>query len=132
MAEAVHESEGLRVAGALFELAAASFPALAQVEAEMRKLAIVYELYAAHADAVEAWSRQLWADLNVGSMITAMEATSEKLQAAKAQLGALPAFEALSREVGGFAASLPLMKDLKSEALRWGWGPGTCIAGGGQ
>lgn len=132
--------------------------AIIQVEAEMRKLAAVYELYSSHAEAVAGWSRQLWAELDVVSMIAGVEETGQKLRIARAQLAGLPVFEvcsslaalhsvsclrlfpdrtllaavlmpsnsahcdgllqALERVVASFASSLPLMKDLKSDALR--------------
>ena len=37
-----------------------------------------------------------------------------------AALKLLPVYEAVEKEVASFGESLPLMKELKNEALRWG------------
>ncbi len=54
-----------------------------QVEADLRQLQAVYALYTAHTEAVAAWSRQLWADADVGAIMVAAEEASQRLEQAK-------------------------------------------------
>ncbi len=59
----------------------------------------------------------LWADLDVGKMMTSTEETGNKLKKLK-HLKHLPTYELVDKEIQGFFNSLPLMKELKGEALR--------------
>ncbi len=77
----------------------------------------MYGVYAEHAEAVRAYSSQLWSELDVGKMMSGTEAVLGRLRKLKS-LRLLPVYELVDKEVQGFYNSLPLMKELKSEALR--------------
>lgn len=88
-----------------------------QVELELRRLAQVYAVYAEHAEAVRQYSNMLWSELDVGNMMHGVQAVQVKLKKLKA-LEDIPVFGLVQAEVAGFADSLPLMKELKSDSLR--------------
>jgi hypothetical protein len=88
-----------------------------QVESELRKLAQVYAVYAEHAEAVRQFSNMLWSELDIGNMMDGVQAVATKLKKLKG-LEDMPVFGLVQAEIAGFADSLPLMKELKSEALR--------------
>lgn len=88
-----------------------------QVEAELRKLAQIYAVYAEHAEAVRQYSNMLWSDLDIGGMMNQVQAVATKLKKLK-NFDNLPVYQLVQSEISGFADSLPLMKELKSDALR--------------
>ena len=88
-----------------------------QAEAELKKLSQVYGVYAEHADNVRQYSQQLWADLDIGKMVSGTDEVAKKLRGLTS-LKLLPAYEAVEKEIQGFKNSLPLMRDLKNDALR--------------
>jgi dynein heavy chain len=90
-----------------------------QVESELRKLAQVYAVYAEHAEAVRQYSNMLWSELDIGNMMDGVQAVATKLKKLNG-LEDMPVFGLVQAEIAGFADSLPLMKELKSEALRCG------------
>jgi len=59
----------------------------------------------------------LWADLNMQSMIEATEEVHARLKKIK-HLTDMPVYGAVCKSIEGFLSSLPLMKELKSDALR--------------
>lgn len=59
----------------------------------------------------------LWSELDVGSMVSGTEEVAAKLKRLK-ELRNLPTYDLVDREIAGFYSSLPLMKELKSDALR--------------
>jgi Dynein heavy chain, N-terminal region 2 len=89
-----------------------------QLELELARVQQVYAVHEEQSRAVGALAAVLWANLDVDSIIAGVEATSAKLQRLGPALGDLPIYDAVAKDVGSFLASLPLMKDLKSEALR--------------
>ena len=88
-----------------------------QAEAELKRLGQVYGVYAEHADNVRQYSQQLWADLDISRMVTGTDEVAKKLRALTT-LKMLPVYEAVEKEIQGFKNSLPLMRDLKNDALR--------------
>ena len=96
-----------------------------QVEAELRTLEALYGVYAEHADVVRQYSNTLWSELDVGAMMDGVAGLQAKLRRLKA-LEAQPVYGLVAAEISGFADSLPLMRELKSEALRCVLGARTC------
>ena len=93
------------------------FLAAVQAEAELKRLGQVYGVYAEHADNVRQYSQQLWADLDITRMVTGTDEVAKKLRALTS-LKMLPVYETVEKEIQGFKNSLPLMRDLKNDALR--------------
>uniref|UniRef100_A0A383W4S5 Dynein-1, subspecies f n=1 Tax=Tetradesmus obliquus TaxID=3088 RepID=A0A383W4S5_TETOB len=111
------QREQLRLAEQLFDMDITSYPLLSKVESELRKLAQVYAVYAEHAEAVRQYSNMLWSELDIGNMMNGVQAVATKLKKLKG-LEDMPVFGLVQAEIAGFADSLPLMKELKSESLR--------------
>ena len=59
----------------------------------------------------------LWSELDVNKMMTRTEEVAKKLKDLK-ELKHIVTYELVDNEIQGFLDSLPLMKELKSEALR--------------
>ncbi|DBA95316.1 TPA: Dynein heavy chain cytoplasmic [Trebouxia sp. C0006] len=111
------QREQLVLAEKLFGMDITSYPDLIQAEAELKRLGQVYGVYAEHADNVRQYSQQLWADLDITRMVTGTDEVAKKLRALTS-LKLLPVYEAVEKEIQGFKNSLPLMRDLKNDALR--------------
>ena len=90
---------------------------IAQAEAELKRLSQVYSVYAEHADNVRQYSQQLWADLDISRMVTGTDEVAKKLRSLTT-LKNLPVYEVVEKEIQGFKNSLPMMRDLKNDALR--------------
>lgn len=88
-----------------------------QAEAELKRLGQVYAVYAEHADNVRQYSQQLWADLDISRMVAGTDEVAKKLRGLTA-LKNLPVYELVEKEIQGFKNSLPMMRDLKNDALR--------------
>lgn len=89
-----------------------------QVETAMKKLHQVYAVYAEYADAVRQYSTMLWSELDVNKMMVGTESILQKLRKLK-ELKHMQTYELVENEIVGFCDSLPLMKELKSDALRY-------------
>lgn len=88
-----------------------------QVESELRKLAQVYAVYSEHIEVVRQYSNMLWSELDIGSLMDGVQGVANKLKKLKG-LEDLPVYGLVQAEISGFADSLPLMKELKSDTLR--------------
>jgi dynein heavy chain len=87
------------------------------VEAELRKLAQVYAIFSEHTALVRQYSSMLWSELDIGSLMEGVEGVALRLKKLRG-LEDVPVFGLVQAEIAGFADSLPLMKELKSDALR--------------
>lgn len=96
-----------------------------QVEAELRKLAQIYAIYSEHIEVVRQYSNMLWSELDIASLMEGVEGVANKLKKLKG-LEDMPVFGLVQAEIAGFADSLPLMKELKSDAMRCAVQLGQC------
>jgi dynein heavy chain, axonemal len=88
-----------------------------QMEDEVQRLQQVYSVYETHAKNVDSFSIILWADLDIKKIVDVTEEVAKKLKKMK-HVSDMPIYEVVARNIDGFLTSLPLMKDLKSDALR--------------
>lgn len=70
----------LVLAEKLFGMEITSYPELASVESEMKKLAQIFAVYAEHADSVKMYSSMLWGDLDITKMMATTEEIAKKLR----------------------------------------------------
>jgi dynein heavy chain len=77
----------------------------------------VYAIYSEHTEVVRQYSNMLWSELDIGSLMESVEGVAAKLKKLKG-LEDMPMFGLVQAGIAGFADSLPLMKELKSDALR--------------
>lgn len=109
--------EQLVLAEKLFDMPLTSYPELGTVEASMKKLSQIYDVYKGHVDAVASYSSMLWSELDINKMTQSTEDVMLSLKKLK-HLKTVPTYEMVEHTIQGFQHSLPLMADLKSEALR--------------
>ena len=83
----------------------------------MGEVGSVLAIYQQHTDQVKQAGATLWADLDVGTLLAGVEGVQAGLKKLSA-LKLLPVYQAVEKEVAAFGESLPLMKELKNEALR--------------
>ena len=83
----------------------------------MARVSQVYAVYEEHAKNVDTFSSVLWADLDVNRIVEATEEVQGKLKKLN-HLSDGPVYDLVKKEISGFMSSLPLMKNLKSDALR--------------
>lgn len=88
-----------------------------QAESELKKLQQIYAVYAEHAGNVRGYAQLLWADLDFGKMVAGTQEVAKRLRGLQ-HLRLMPAFEAVEKEIMGFQSSLPLMQELRGEAVR--------------
>jgi Dynein heavy chain, N-terminal region 2 len=88
-----------------------------QLEAAMSRLRQVYAVYEEHARNVDSFSTVLWSEVDINKITGVTEDVASKLKKMK-ELSDLPVHGFVTKEIASFLSSLPLMKDLKSEALR--------------
>lgn len=91
---------------------------LAQLEFELSRVKLVYAVHEEHARFVRDLSGTLWTSFDVELVTTGAVLTSDKLRRLAPTLGDLPIFDAVGAEIKAFLDSLPLMRNLKSDALR--------------
>jgi hypothetical protein len=115
--EACYHSHGTDRAGFRSHRAFSASWYAVQIETEMQKLQQLYSVYEVHAKNVDSFSMVLWADLDVSKIIDVTEEVVAELKK-KRMLCDMPLYDAVSKNILGFLASLPLMKELKSDALR--------------
>jgi len=107
----------LLIAENMFNLDATPYPALSEIEAEMEKLTAIYAIYREFKDFEELQSITLWGDLNTDlleSGITELEKKCKKFKIGKDT----PTFKAVEGAVGNFKESIPLIINLKNDAMK--------------
>uniref|UniRef100_A0A8C2U8V4 Dynein axonemal heavy chain 10 n=1 Tax=Coturnix japonica TaxID=93934 RepID=A0A8C2U8V4_COTJA len=102
----------------LFDLPAKVYPDLIKVQNDMKGLKQVYEIYELQKAAKEEWSRTLWIDLNVQLLQEGIEGFLKAFRKLPKQVRSMPAAFQLETKMKAFRDSIPLLLDLKNEALR--------------
>ena len=112
--------DALVLAEKLFDLPLTSYPELNDVDMELKNQKKCYDVYAEHVQAVASGSSMLWAELDTSSIISSNKELQKKMKKLKEEdgLGLMPLFEQVQETIVGFGSSLPLITDLKSDALR--------------
>ena len=77
----------------------------------------MYDIYAAHMDALRTFSAGLWADTDLVRLEAAAADTAKKLHAVNSLRG-LPVLDAVEAATAAFAAVLPLLRSVRHDALR--------------
>uniref|UniRef100_W5K6M6 Dynein axonemal heavy chain 10 n=1 Tax=Astyanax mexicanus TaxID=7994 RepID=W5K6M6_ASTMX len=99
----------------LFDLPITTYPELLNVQREMRALRQIYEVYKA---AKTEWSQTLWVNLNIQLLQEGTEGFIKSLRKLPKDVRAMPVAFFLEGRMKEFKESLPLLLDLKNEALR--------------
>ncbi|KAF0872101.1 DYH10 protein, partial [Crocuta crocuta] len=115
-----HEKNRQELANAekLFDLPITMYPELFKVQKEMNGLRSIYELYEALKVAKEEWSQTLWVNLNVQFLQEGIDGFLRSLRKLPRQVRSLAVAYQLEAKMKAFKDSIPLLLDLKHEALR--------------
>ncbi|KAM9056172.1 dynein axonemal heavy chain 10 isoform 4-T4 [Megaptera novaeangliae] len=115
-----HEKNRQELANAekLFDLPVTMYPELLEVQKEMSGLKTIYELYEGLKVAKEEWSQTLWINLNVQFLQEGIESFLRSLRKLPRQVRNLSVAYHLEAKMKAFKDSIPLLLDLKHEALR--------------
>uniref|UniRef100_UPI000FC45FB7 Dynein axonemal heavy chain 10 n=1 Tax=Bos taurus TaxID=9913 RepID=UPI000FC45FB7 len=115
-----HEKNRQELANAekLFDLPITMYPELLKVQKEMSGLKVIYELYEELKVAKEEWSQTLWINLNVQFLQEGIESFLRSLRKLSRQVRNLSVAYHLESKMKAFKDSIPLLLDLKHEALR--------------
>ncbi|KAK3269901.1 Dynein heavy chain cytoplasmic, partial [Cymbomonas tetramitiformis] len=101
----------------LFDLPLTSYPELVEVERELRALTQIYAVYSDHVSAVAQFSNMLWAELDIKKLVDNTEEFVTRLKRLKA-LKDQPVYQLVDAKIRAFQESLPLIENLKNDALR--------------
>ena len=118
LAELAATKDNLIVAEKLFDLPITSYPDLVEADNEIKRQRKIYNIYEEHNKNVESFSSVLWAELDIGKLLKATKGTVELLTKVKKEVGLMPILEPVESTIVGFQNSLPLIEDLKRDALR--------------
>ncbi|KAE8635010.1 hypothetical protein XENTR_v10002490 [Xenopus tropicalis] len=102
----------------LFDLPITMYPELIQIQKEMKGLQQIYEIYNAQKQAKEEWSQTLWANLNVQILLDGIDGFLKAFRKLSKDIRSLPVAFYLESKMKEFKESIPLLLDLKNEALR--------------
>ncbi|CAF1153283.1 unnamed protein product [Adineta ricciae] len=112
------EKQELTNAEKLFNLPISSYPELYVVQKEMKNLEKLYQLYESQIKARQVWSETLWRDLDVQLLVDGIENFIKELKKMPREVKGMPLAKLIETGMKEFRESLPLMLDLKNEALR--------------
>uniref|UniRef100_A0A8B9MLI2 Dynein axonemal heavy chain 10 n=1 Tax=Accipiter nisus TaxID=211598 RepID=A0A8B9MLI2_9AVES len=102
----------------LFDLPVTVYPDLMKAQNDMKNLKQIYEIYELQRAAKKEWSQTLWINLNVQLLQEGIEGYLKALRKLPKQVRNMPVAFHLETEMKAFRDSIPLLLDLKNEALR--------------
>ncbi|XP_069880965.1 dynein axonemal heavy chain 10 isoform X1 [Dipodomys merriami] len=102
----------------LFDLPITMYPELLKVQKEMSGLRLIYDIYRELKAAKEEWSQTLWANLNVQFLQDGIDGFLKNLRKLPRPVRSLSVAFHLEARMKAFKESIPLLLDLKHEALR--------------
>jgi dynein heavy chain len=102
----------------LFNLPITVYPELAEEQASLDKLNKVYHLYTELKDFMGTMSSMLWAELDISQLSKGVEELEKKFKRFPKELKEIPTYTAVSQRLAAFKESIPLILNLKNEAMR--------------
>ncbi|XP_062273833.1 dynein axonemal heavy chain 10 [Scomber scombrus] len=102
----------------LLDLTVTVYPDIISMQKDMNGLRQIYDVYKAQKAAKTEWSQTLWVDLNIQVLQDGVEGFIKSLRQLPKDVRALPVAFFLDGRMKEFRESLPLLLDLKNEALR--------------
>lgn len=101
----------------LFDLDTTEYPELQRVVSELKKLGRIYDLYQEQRQFEDGNSATPWGDLDVASLQRGVEILEKKARKEK-QFKEHPTFRAVEGRIFNFKDSIPLIVNLKNEAMK--------------
>ena len=112
------DKQELTNAEKLFNLPITPYPELYVIQKEMKNSEKLYQIYEQQAKARATWSETLWRDLDVQLLIDGIENYIKEIKKMPREIKGMPLAKLIELNMKEFRESLPLMLDLKNEALR--------------
>jgi dynein heavy chain len=113
--------EELVKAQTLFNLPIQAYPELSQLEKDLKILGKVYKVYLDHSAMVNECSNTLWTKVDIAALRKNAEEFDKlvrKMPKDQKELGELSTFHKLEEVVTSFKAAVPLIEQLKSDAIK--------------
>lgn len=104
-------------AESLFGLDTSEYPELQRLISELKKLERIYDLYQKQREFEERNGATPWVELDVGSLQRGVEVLEKKARKEK-QFKEHPTFRAVECGIFNFKDSIPLIVNLKNEAMK--------------
>ncbi|KAM6931388.1 dynein axonemal heavy chain 10 [Xenentodon cancila] len=117
-AKIVGEQKELTNAERLLDLPVTTYPELTRIHEEMNGLRQIYDVYKAQKDAKSKWAQTLWVDLDIQLLQEGIDSLNKSLRQLPKNVRTLPVGLFLDGRMKEFRESLPLLMDLKNEALQ--------------
>ncbi|XP_009082982.1 PREDICTED: dynein heavy chain 10, axonemal, partial [Acanthisitta chloris] len=111
-------SQELGSAEKFLDLPGATYPDLMQAQNGVKALKQIYDIYALQRAAKKEWSQTLWTNLNVPLLQEGIEGFLKALRKLPRAVRTMPVAIQLETKMKAFRDSIPLLLDLKNEALR--------------
>ncbi|KAI9188096.1 hypothetical protein H9P43_002487 [Blastocladiella emersonii ATCC 22665] len=102
----------------LFNLNVSSYPDMNQLDGDIASLSRIYDLYVSVRNSIADWSATLWSALDLTIITKGTDEYSTILRKMPPELKQLLPYNVIADKVLAFKNSLPLLSDLKNEALR--------------
>nr|XP_046243361.1 dynein axonemal heavy chain 10 [Scatophagus argus] len=118
LAKIVAGRQELANAEKLLDLPITVYSEVNNIQKQMKGLRQIYDIYKAQKDAKSEWSKTLWVDLNIHLLQEGVEGFIKSLRKLPKDVKALSVAFFLEGRLKEFRESLPLLLDLKNEALR--------------
>ncbi|XP_019718448.1 dynein heavy chain 10, axonemal-like [Hippocampus comes] len=118
LAKAVEGRQDLANAEKLLDLPITVYPEIVSIQKDMNGYRLIYDIYQEQKAAKHKWSQTLWADLNIHLLQEGTEGFIKDLKRLPKDVRSLPMAFFLEGRMKEFRDSLPLLLDLKNEALR--------------
>ena len=106
--------EQLGLAQKLFNLPIQAYPELTEVEASIKDLRVIYDLFKEQRETREGWAATLWSDLDMSVMEKGSEDFDLRLKKMSKHIKGLKPFRKLEEIINAFINSLPLIQSLKN------------------
>jgi dynein heavy chain len=97
---------------------AARRAALVSLADDLKRLSVLYDLYAEQKAFAESQSNMLWTNLDTRELSHGAQDLTRKLAALDKSLRELPTYKAVAGTIEGFKASIPLIASLKNDAMQ--------------
>ncbi|KAK7889071.1 hypothetical protein WMY93_024631 [Mugilogobius chulae] len=118
LAKMVSQRQELTSAEKLLDLSVTVYPEVVSMQKDMQGLRMIYDIYRAQKEAKAQWSQTLWVDLNIQLLQEGIDGFLKRHRQLPKDVRALPVSFFLDARMKEFKESLPLLLDLKNEALR--------------
>ncbi|XP_031362138.1 dynein axonemal heavy chain 10 [Lonchura striata] len=102
----------------LLGLPGTAYPNLIKAQQDAKAMKEVYDIYAQQKAAKEKWSQTLWINLNVKVLQDGTEGFLKAVRKLPRQVRGMAICKQLDKKLKAFLNSIPLLLDLKNEALR--------------